>query len=163
VSGERAARGGSELDLTGLLEDGLRELIELVSSSGVTELSIERGETKLLIRSAPAEPAPAAPVAAHALAAGPTAPELEAPPSGTPISSPIVGTFFASSSPGAEPFVQVGDYVEEGQTVGIVEAMKVMNNIDSELSGRVTEILVHNGQAVEYGQPLMLLDTSASP
>ncbi len=160
MSGERN-RGSSELDLSGLLEDGLRELIELVSSSGVTELSIERGDTKLMIRSAPAEQVQAAVAAAQTVAEAVLA-QTEPGAAGVPITSPIVGTFYSAPTPGAEPFVQVGDYVEEGQTVGIVEAMKVMNRIDSEISGRVLEVLVQNGQAVEYGQPLMLLDTSAS-
>ncbi|MDP9381109.1 MAG: acetyl-CoA carboxylase biotin carboxyl carrier protein [Chloroflexota bacterium] len=139
----------------------MRELIELVSSSGVTELSIERGDTKLMIRSAPAEQVQAAVAAAQTVAEAVLA-QTEPGAAGVPITSPIVGTFYSAPTPGAEPFVQVGDYVEEGQTVGIVEAMKVMNRIDSEISGRVLEVLVQNGQAVEYGQPLMLLDTSAS-
>ncbi len=127
----------------------------------MTELSIERGDTKLMIRSAPAEQVQAAVAAAQTVAEAVLA-QTEPGAAGVPITSPIVGTFYSAPTPGAEPFVQVGDYVEEGQTVGIVEAMKVMNRIDSEISGRVLEVLVQNGQAVEYGQPLMLLDTSAS-
>ena len=153
-------RRGGDLDLGGLLEDGLRELIELVSDSGITELSIERGETKLYIRSSPAAPVEAAPT----VAAPPTVaaqPEAAPEPAETAITAPIVGTFYSAPTPGSEPFVQVGDYVEAGQTVGIIEAMKVMNNIDAEVSGRVAAVLAHNGQAVEYGQPLILLDTSA--
>ncbi|MDQ3328603.1 MAG: acetyl-CoA carboxylase biotin carboxyl carrier protein [Chloroflexota bacterium] len=154
---------GSELDLTGLLDDGLRELIELVSESGVTELRIERGETRLFIKSAPAEAAASQPVPQPAAPAGGPAPT--APPGGQsvlPITSPIVGSFFSSARPGAEPFVQVGDIIAPGQTVGIVEAMKVMNNIESEIAGRVVEVLVQNGQAVEYGTELMLVDTAGA-
>lgn len=156
-----AEHKGSELDLTGLLDDGLRELIELVSDSGVTELRIERGETRLFIKSAPAEAAAPQPAPQLAASAGGTvAPAQPASQSVLPITSPIVGSFFSSARPGTEPFVQVGDIIAPGQTVGIVEAMKVMNNIESEIAGRVVEILVQNGQAVEYGTELMLVDTS---
>ncbi|MBA2362368.1 MAG: acetyl-CoA carboxylase biotin carboxyl carrier protein [Chloroflexia bacterium] len=152
---------GSELDLTGLLDDGLRELIELVSESGVTELRIERGETRLFIKSAPAEAAAAQPVPQLSAPAGGAASSPQ--PGGQsvlPITSPIVGSFFSAARPGAEPFVQVGDIIAPGQTVGIVEAMKVMNNIETEIAGRVVEVLVQNGQAVEYGTELMLVDTA---
>ena len=152
---------GSELDLTGLLDDGLRELIELVSDSGVTELRIERGETRLFIKSAPAEVAAPQPAPLVATPVGaPVAPAQPASQSVLPITSPIVGSFFSAARPGAEPFVQVGDIIAPGQTVGIVAAMQVMNNIESELAGRVVEILVQNGLAVEYGTELMLVDTS---
>ncbi len=160
-------RPDSELNLTGLMQDGLRELIELVGSSGVTELHIERGETKLHIKSAPrGVQAPAQPehhehleplVAALPQPVSTTMPA--AAPSGTPITSPIVGTYYSAPNPQSDPFVRVGERVEVGQTVGIVEAMKMMNEIESEIAGRVVEILVENGQAVEYGQPLMLVDT----
>ncbi len=162
-------RQDSELNLTGLMQDGLRELIELVGSSGVTELHIERGETKLHIKSAPrGTQAPSQPdhsehleplVAALPQPVSTTMPA--AAPSGTPITSPIVGTYYSAPNPQADPFVRVGDRVEVGQTVGIVEAMKMMNEIESEIAGRIVEILVENGQAVEYGQPLMLVDTGA--
>lgn len=160
-----AEHRGSELDLTGLMQDGLRELIELVSSSRVTELKIERGGAKLHIKSAPVGGAPtmdaqfAAAGAGSLLALVPDEP-AEA-PSGVPIISPIVGTFYSTPRPNAPPFVEPGDFVDAGQTVGIVEAMKILNEIESEVSGRITEILVGNGQAVEYGQPLMLVDVSA--
>ncbi len=159
-------RHGSDLDLNSLLEDGLRELIDLVSGSGVTELRVERGETKLLIRSAPATPEGSA---APAVSAGLPAPQPAAQPTptpeaaGVPITSPIVGSFFSAPSPDSEPFVEVGDYVEQGQTVGIIEAMKIMNEIESDSSGRVIEVLVQNGQAVEYGTELMRIDVTAPP
>ncbi len=159
-------RHGSDLDLNSLLEDGLRELIDLVSGSGVTELRVERGETKLLIRSAPATPEGSA---APAVSAGLPAPQPAAQPpptpeaAGVPITSPIVGSFFSAPSPDSEPFVEVGDYVEQGQTVGIIEAMKIMNEIESDSSGRVIEVLVQNGQAVEYGTELMRIDVTAPP
>ena len=156
-------RKGDDLDLGGLLDSGLRELIRLVSESGVTELVIERGDTRLRLRSRPVRPAPpdltqtALPATTASAAAPQPVPEQS---TVAPVLSPIVGTYYSAASPGAEPFVVVGDYVEEGQTVGIVEAMKIMNEIETELTGRVTDILVQNGQAVEYGTPLMLIDTS---
>jgi acetyl-CoA carboxylase biotin carboxyl carrier protein len=156
-------RKGSDLDLRGLLDGGLRELIRLVSESGVTELVIERGDTRLRLRSRPARPAPADPTQTALPATTASADAAQPAPERStvaPVLSPIVGTYFSAASPGAEPFVVVGDYVEEGQTVGIVEAMKIMNEIETDLTGRVTEILVQNGQAVEYGTPLMLIDTS---
>lgn len=160
-----AEQKASELDLTGLMQDGLRELIELVSSSGLTELKIERGGTKLHIKSAPAgaaQPeAPAQPAGASTPADSDEEPATLS--TAVPIVSPIVGTFYSSSRPNVEPFVEAGDFVESGQTIGIVEAMKIMNEIESEVSGRVVEILVQNGQAVEYGQRLMLVDVGAQP
>lgn len=150
--------GNNDLDLAALLDDGLRELIELVGKNGVAELRIRKGDTKLYLRSATpqVQHQPALHIAPDAHQPSPAA---ETKP-GVPITSPIVGTFYSSSSPGEPPFVQEGDHVEVGQTVGIVEAMKIMNEIDSDVSGRVIEILVENGQAVEYGQPLMLLEVA---
>ncbi len=155
----------SDLRLAALIDDGLRELIDLVSNSCITELQIERGGTKLYIKAAPEGGAArvGAETAVEAVRAAEVS-EAAAPREveGYHVKSPIVGTFYAASGPGADPFVQVGDYVQQGQTVGIVEAMKIMNEIESEVAGRVVEILVENGQAVEYGQTLMILDVSGS-
>ena len=108
-----------------------------------------------------AAPAMGAPLAAPAwvgeTAAAPGAPAAPAAPQGHVVTSPMVGTFYRAPSPGADPFVQVGDTVKEGQTLCIIEAMKLLNEIESDAAGVVKEILVENGQAVEYGQPLFVV------
>ena len=88
----------------------------------------------------------------------PAAPVVAAEPAGHTVKSPMVGTFYRSSSPGAKPFVEVGDTIKEGETICIVEAMKILNEIEADKSGTVTQILVQNGQAVEYGQPLFVIE-----
>ncbi|MEY4975595.1 MAG: hypothetical protein RIQ97_790 [Pseudomonadota bacterium] len=147
----------------------LKTLIDLVSESTISELEITEAEGKVRIvkstgaqmMAAPtqmvtvAAPAPAATVAAEAPAAAPAAP---AAPAGHTVKSPMVGTFYRSSSPGAAPFVQIGSQVKEGDTLCIVEAMKILNEIESDKSGTVTQILCENGQAVEYGQPLFIIE-----
>ncbi|WP_028228699.1 acetyl-CoA carboxylase biotin carboxyl carrier protein [Paraburkholderia ferrariae] len=148
----------------------LKTLIDLVSESGISELEVTEGEGKVrIVKNAPpvyvqpsaqyAMPA-AAPLAApgHAPAEA-AAPAAAAPavPQGHVVTSPMVGTFYRAPSPGADPFVQVGDTVKEGQTLCIIEAMKLLNEIESDVAGVVKEILVDNGQAVEYGQPLYVI------
>jgi acetyl-CoA carboxylase biotin carboxyl carrier protein len=152
----------------------LKTLIDLVSESGISELEVTEGEGKVRIVKnappiyvqsapgyAPQMSAPAQSVAlpteaaAPAPAAGAAAPA--AAPQGHVVTSPMVGTFYRAPSPGADPFVQVGDTVKEGQTICIIEAMKLLNEIESDKAGVVKEILVENGQAVEYGQPLYLI------
>lgn len=149
----------------------LKTLIDLVSESNVSELEITEAEGKVrIVKSQPvgvAAPvtytmAPAVPVAPPAGAAVPTVdavPVAVAPaePSGHVVKSPMVGTFYRSSSPGAKAFVEIGDTIKEGETICIVEAMKILNEIEADKSGTVTQILVENGQAVEYGQPLYLI------
>ena len=155
----------------------LKTLIDLVSESNVSELEITEAEGKVRIvksggavvqqyvaapMQAPVAPAPvAAPVAPTAPVAAPVA-ELPSPaaaaPSGHVVKSPMVGTFYRSSSPGAKPFVEVGSQVKEGETVCIIEAMKILNEIEADKSGTVTRILGENGQAVEYGQPLFVIE-----
>ncbi|HEX5738648.1 MAG TPA: acetyl-CoA carboxylase biotin carboxyl carrier protein [Hydrogenophaga sp.] len=146
----------------------LKTLIDLVSESNVSELEITEAEGKVrIVKSAPANmaapvtytmaptpapPAPAAPVAAVEAAPPPAAPE------GHTVKSPMVGTFYRASSPGAKPFVEIGDSIKEGETICIVEAMKILNEIEADKSGTVTQILVENGQAVEYGQPLYVIE-----
>ena len=149
----------------------LKTLIDLVSESGISELEVTEGEGKVrIVKNAPpvyvqpstsyapqySQPAPFAPGAIDAPAAAPAAPAAAA-PQGHVVTSPMVGTFYRAPSPGADPFVQVGDTVKEGQTICIIEAMKLLNEIESDKSGVVKEILVENGQAVEYGQPLFVV------
>jgi acetyl-CoA carboxylase biotin carboxyl carrier protein len=143
----------------------LKTLIDLVQNSGISELEISEGEEKIRIAkhitapaqttvmlptaaqpAAPAAPAPAAPAAA------PAAPE------GKVIKSPMVGTFYRSGSPGAAPFAEVGQAFKEGDPLCIIEAMKLMNEIEADASGTIKAILVENGQPIEYGQPLFLYE-----
>jgi acetyl-CoA carboxylase biotin carboxyl carrier protein len=146
----------------------LKTLIELVETSGIAELEIQEGEERVRITRAlpPAGQtlmlhAPPAPVVAAATPAAPAAASAEpvapAEPEGHVVKSPMVGTFYRSSSPGAKPFVEVGDAVKEGDTLCIVEAMKLMNEIEADASGVVKTVLVENGQPVEFGQPLFVL------
>ena len=149
----------------------LKTLIDLVSDSNVSELEITEAEGKVRIVKAmvhaPAVVAPSyatAPVAAAPVALAPaplvaTAPPAEPRPDpGHRVTSPMVGTFYRSASPGAKAFVEVGDTVKEGETICIIEAMKILNEIEADKSGTVKEILCQNGQAVEYGQALLIIE-----
>ena len=148
----------------------LKTLIDLVSESNVSELEITEAEGKVrIVKSMPtgangpvtyALPPSAAPVAAPAVEGAPmAAPVAEsAAPAGHVVKSPMVGTFYRASSPGAKPFVEIGDTIKEGETICIVEAMKILNEIEADKTGTVTQILVENGQAVEYGQPLYVIE-----
>jgi acetyl-CoA carboxylase biotin carboxyl carrier protein len=146
----------------------LKTLIELVETSGIAELEIQEGEERVRITRAlapsahtvmmhaPMASAPQpAPVAAPAAPAA--APAVAEEPSGHVVKSPMVGTFYRAASPGAKAFVEVGDAVKEGDTLCIVEAMKLMNEIEADASGVVKAVLAENGQPVEFGQPLFLL------
>jgi len=144
----------------------LKKLIDLVEESGIAELEITEGEEKVRIvkSSRPAAgdyvvalPQHAAPAAAPAPA--PAAPAAAAPaePEGKLVKSPMVGTFYRASSPDAKPFVEVGDTVKKGQIVCIIEAMKLMNEIECDHDGVVKAIMVENGQPVEYGEPLIAI------
>ena len=144
----------------------VKKLIELLEESGIAELEINEGEESVRISrysSFPA-PAPASYAAAPAAPAPPPAaavPETDAAdelPSGHVVVSPMVGTYYSAPSPGAKSFVNVGDSVSEGDTVCIVEAMKILNQIEADASGIVKAILVENAQPVEYGQPLMIIE-----
>jgi acetyl-CoA carboxylase biotin carboxyl carrier protein len=149
----------------------VKKLIELLDESGIAEIEITEGEESVRISryspGAPAAPvamaapiaAPAAPLAAPAAAAA-AAPAAAAEPEedGFEITAPMVGTFYASSSPGAAPYVQVGDRVNEGDTLCIIEAMKMMNQIEAEVSGVVKSIRMQNGEPVEFGQTLVVID-----
>lgn len=149
----------------------LKTLIDLVSDSNVSELEITEAEGKVRIVKAmvhaPAVAAPSfatAPVAAApvAMASAPLAAEAPAaeplPDPSHRVTSPMVGTFYRSASPGAKAFVEVGDTVKEGETICIIEAMKILNEIEADKSGTVKEILCQNGQAVEYGQALLIIE-----
>jgi acetyl-CoA carboxylase biotin carboxyl carrier protein len=142
----------------------LKKLIDLVQESGIAELEITEGEEKVKIvkgGALSAAGAIAAPTAAEPRpAAGATAaaaPEPEPAQEGHVVKAPMVGTFYRSPSPDAKSFVEVGQAVKEGDTICIIEAMKLMNEIEADASGTVKAILVENGQPVEYGQPLFIL------
>jgi acetyl-CoA carboxylase biotin carboxyl carrier protein len=144
-------------------------LIDLVSDSNVSELEITEAEgTVRIVKSAPAPvamvtqmaaPAPVAMAAPVAAAPAPAAaPVVEAAPAGHTVKSPMVGTFYRSSSPGAKAFAEVGQQVKEGETICIIEAMKILNEIEADKAGTITKILAENGQAVEYGAPLFIIE-----
>ena len=146
----------------------LKTLIDLVAESDIAELEVTEGESKVRIVKSSAQPqnqmvmmqphmgmspmqaAPAAPVAV-------AAPVLPAEPAGYVIKSPMVGTFYRFSAPGSPAFVEIGSAVKEGDTVCIIEAMKLLNEIDADVGGVITQILVENGQPVEFGQPLFIV------
>jgi acetyl-CoA carboxylase biotin carboxyl carrier protein len=142
----------------------LKKLIDLVQESGIAELEITEGEEKVKIVkggsvSVSSVAAAAPPMAEARPAAASAAAPVEAPPGpeGPVVKAPMVGTFYRSPSPDAKPFVEVGQAVKEGDTICIIEAMKLMNEIEADASGVVKAILVENGQPVEYGQPLFIL------
>lgn len=143
----------------------IKTLIDLVQQSGIAELEITEGEERVRIsRSGIPAAAPAvAPAAMPAVAAAPiAAPVAEsaaepAVPEGEVLKSPMVGTFYRAASPGAKPFVDVGQSVKAGETVCIIEAMKLLNEIEADRDGVIKTILVENGQPVEYGQPLFVI------
>mgnify|MGYP001812595016 CR=1 FL=1 len=147
----------------------VKKLIELLDESGIAEIEITEGEEAVRISRYPqgaalapaapapvamAAPAPAAAAAPEAAAAAPAEVEEE----GYLVPAPMVGTFYAASSPGAAPYVQVGDRVNEGDTLCIIEAMKMMNQIEADVSGVIKSIRVQNGEPVEYGQTLIVID-----
>lgn len=149
----------------------LKTLIDLVSESNVSELEITEADGKVrivkagaapIVMQTVAAPAVAMPAAAAPAAAAAAAPAAEAPAApvetGHVVKSPMVGTFYRASSPGAKAFADVGDVVKAGQAVCIIEAMKIMNEIEADMDGTITKILVDNGQPVEYGQPLFIIE-----
>jgi acetyl-CoA carboxylase biotin carboxyl carrier protein len=153
--------------------EDLKQLIEFLKENHVAEFDLDRGDMKIRLKFNPAV-AVAAPVFGHvplvAAAGAPmvaqppsgAAPEPAAEPEGEPlhvVKSPIVGTYYGSPSPGAAPFVNPGDHVEKGQVICIVEAMKLMNEIEADASGEIVRCLVTNGQPIEYGQPLFSIRT----
>ena len=131
----------------------IEKLAKLIDEKSLSEIILEDGEQAITIKREYGQaPVQAAPQAAPAPA------ENTSVPKGKPVTSPMVGAFYAAPSPGAKPFVKVGDTVSAGQVVCIVEAMKLMNEIESEVSGKVTQICVEDGQSVEYGQVLMYIE-----
>ena len=146
----------------------LKTLIDLVSESNISELEITEADGKVRIvkadPTAVAAPvyaaAPAAPVVMAAPAAPAAAPVAAAEPveTGHVVKSPMVGTFYRASSPNAKPFADVGQTVKEGEAICIIEAMKIMNEIEADKSGTITKVLCENGQAVEFGQPLFIIE-----
>ncbi len=145
----------------------LKTLVDLVSESNISELEITEAEGKVrIVKGGPPMPVTASPMVAMApvpamAAAVPTpvaAAEAAPPPAGKVIKSPMVGTYYRAASPGAKAFVEVGSSIKEGEPVCIIEAMKIMNEIEADCSGKITEILCENGQAVEFGQPLFIVE-----
>jgi acetyl-CoA carboxylase biotin carboxyl carrier protein len=138
----------------------LKTLIDLVSESNVSELEITEAEGKVRIVKSSGAPLvtqqPAVAMVA-APAAAPAVPVAEV-PTGHAVKSPMVGTFYRSASPGAKAFIEVGSVVREGETICIIEAMKILNEIEADKSGTITKILCENGQAVEYGQPMFMIE-----
>ncbi|MEY3720872.1 MAG: hypothetical protein RL618_1391 [Pseudomonadota bacterium] len=149
----------------------LKTLIDLVAESGISELEVTEGESKVrIVKSAaasqsqvvmmqqpPAAPVAQAPAAVAAPAVPTEAPVAAPPPVGHVVKSPMVGTFYRASAPGAAAFVEIGSAVKQGETICIIEAMKLLNEIEADESGVITEILVENGQPVEFGQPLFII------
>ena len=147
----------------------LKALIDLVEKSGIAELEVTEGEEKVRIakhggsvaQPTYVHPVPPAPHPAPAVAAAPATATAEAAapaePEGHAVKAPMVGTFYRSSAPGAQSFVEVGQTVKAGDTLCIIEAMKLMNEIEADASGVIKAILVENGQPVEYGQPLIII------
>jgi acetyl-CoA carboxylase biotin carboxyl carrier protein len=151
----------------------LKTLVDLVSESNISELEITEAEGKVRIVKAgygvpttmmmqPAGQMMMQPAQQHAAPAGeaaaPVVEAVPAAPTGHVVKSPMVGTFYRSASPGSKPFAEIGAAIKEGDPICIVEAMKIMNEIEADISGTVSKILVENGQAVEYGQPLFIVE-----
>jgi acetyl-CoA carboxylase biotin carboxyl carrier protein len=138
----------------------IKKLIELLEESGIAEIEIKEGEEAVRISRMP--------TGAHAVPLAAAPPLAVAPPAPAPVpkpranehvvTAPMVGTFYASASPGAKPFVEIGDEVKTGQVLCIIEAMKMMNQIESDKSGRITSIMAQNGDPVEFGQPLFVIE-----
>jgi acetyl-CoA carboxylase biotin carboxyl carrier protein len=186
MKGSKKQSQSPEFSVPGMDLGQLERLLSFMSEHGLEEFEYAHGDLRIRLKKAiappsvspsralpaapefvvPGTPAPAAPASAGAAPAA-SEPSAAASPVSSPaddlhtIKSPIVGTFYASPNPEAEPFVKTGDMVEAGQTVCIIEAMKLMNEIEAEISGEVVRILVENGQPVEYGEPLFALRPAA--
>lgn len=157
----QSENGASGAGVTSGLPEGLtadvRALIEMMGRGGIAELLLEIGDVKLRLRAHAAAEA-AGMVTRHAATlAAQEKIDSEREPEGTVVTAPMIGTFYRSPGPGEPPYADVGDTIETGQTIGIIEAMKIMNEIIAETSGIVVEYLAASGQPVEYGQPLLRL------
>jgi acetyl-CoA carboxylase biotin carboxyl carrier protein len=140
----------------------IKKLIEIIEESDIAELEIKEGEESIRINrysstAAPVAYAPA-PVAAAPAAPAPAAAPAEEKITGHAVKSPMVGTFYRAASPGSKPFAEVGQSVQAGDTLCIIEAMKILNQIESDKSGTISKVLVENGEPVEYGQPLFIIE-----
>jgi acetyl-CoA carboxylase biotin carboxyl carrier protein len=151
----------------------VKKLIELLDESGIAEIEITEGEESVritrhspqvpMVQAAPvAAPVAIAPAAVAPAPVAPAAPAAEPEEEGSAVTAPMVGTYYSAASPGSPPFVQVGDQVNEGDTLCIIEAMKMMNQIDAEVSGTIKSMRVQNGEPVEYGQILFVIDQRGS-
>jgi acetyl-CoA carboxylase biotin carboxyl carrier protein len=146
----------------------VKKLIELLEESGIAEIEISEGEESVRISRYPQAGAPhmqispamyhAPPAAAVAPPAAPAAAEAELPVAGHKVEAPMVGTYYACPTPGAKPFVEVGSAVSPGDTLCIIEAMKMMNQIEAEVAGRIVRVLAQNGEPVEFGQTLFVIE-----
>jgi acetyl-CoA carboxylase biotin carboxyl carrier protein len=149
----------SNMDLIRSVWEEARDLVKRLEGSTVRRFSVQAGETKIEIERSASGVAVSAPAPAAAAGAAPPAAEAEAELDGRhPITAPLVGTFYRAPTPGAKPFVEEGDIVDEGQTVAIVEAMKLMNQVKADQGGRVAQILCSDGDWVEFEQPIMYLE-----
>jgi acetyl-CoA carboxylase biotin carboxyl carrier protein len=147
------------MDLIRSVWEEARDLVQRLEGSTVRRFSVQAGETKIEIERTASGVAVAPAAAPAAAAAAPAAAEADAAMDGRhPIVAPLVGTFYRASAPGAKPFVEEGDVVDEGQTVAIVEAMKLMNQVKADQSGKVAQILCSDGDWVEFEQPIMYLE-----
>ena len=166
-----------QTSVSGNITDSVRELIEMMNSGGIGELNLKTDDFKISLRTEAVALAAATPVvsmpAAYHMAANPgiaPAPAAESAaavaqtrePDGHVVTSPMIGTYYSASAPGEPAYVQIGDEVETGQVIGIIEAMKIMNEITADHGGVVVEIMVENAEAVEYGSPLIRISTSAA-
>ena len=138
-------------------KDNVKELINLLTENDLTEISVKNGDKEIVIKKESPTVAAVQPAAMPAVTTS-QKPEVVANTSRRAITSPMVGTFYSAPSPTEAPYVEVGSTVSEGQTVCIIEAMKLMNEIESDISGKITEICVQNGENVEFGQPLMYVE-----
>jgi acetyl-CoA carboxylase biotin carboxyl carrier protein len=143
----------------------VKKLIELLEESGIAEIEISEGEESVRISRYPPPGTMAyapSPHAVAALAPSPpepaTSPPPEQPPTGHQVTAPMVGTFYSGPTPGAKAFVEIGSRVEPGDTLCIIEAMKMMNQIEADIGGRIVSVLIENGDPVEFGQPLFIIE-----
>ena len=154
---KRGGEAGKHVPDASTIVSSVRTLVDIMRSGNINELDVTFGKVSIRLRSGTATSAPA-PVAAPASTLTEVVIDTASPTHEQHITAPMVGTFYSSPTPGSPPYVKVGDHVEVGQTIGIIEAMKIMNEIAADRAGLVTAVLVENGQAVEYGSPIVQLD-----